>query len=332
MHILIANRSPIPVFAYGGTERVIWDLGRELTKLGHKITYLVPEGSYCDFAEIVPYNRKKPFKAQIPRGPDVVHFQYTPDFDADHDFDTPYIMTEHANVGGHGDAARRYLNTVFISQDHARRHNSNQFVYNGMDWDSYGPVDLERARTHYHFLAKASRAVKNLAGAVAVAAEAREKLAVLGGHRLSVNRGLRFTWSRAAQFYGMVGGAKKFELLNNSRGLIFPVRWHEPFGLAIIESQYFGAPVFGTTYGSLPELVPSDVGFLSNSCHELAEAVSRNKFNARTCHLFAKDNFNSALMAKRYLELYERVIAGEKLNKTAPFLSVQSLDLLPWNA
>ena len=44
-------------------------------------------------------------------------------------------------------------------------------------------------------------------------------------------------------------------LLNASRGLIFPVRWHEPFGLAVIESLYFGCPVFATPYGALPELV-----------------------------------------------------------------------------
>lgn len=39
MHILFVNQAPIPVFAYGGTERVIWDLGKSLVKLGHRVSY-----------------------------------------------------------------------------------------------------------------------------------------------------------------------------------------------------------------------------------------------------------------------------------------------------
>ena len=34
MHILFVNRASIPVFAYGGTERVIWDLGQALVDMG----------------------------------------------------------------------------------------------------------------------------------------------------------------------------------------------------------------------------------------------------------------------------------------------------------
>ena len=36
MHVLLVNTTPIPVYAYGGTERVIWDLGKSLVKQGHK--------------------------------------------------------------------------------------------------------------------------------------------------------------------------------------------------------------------------------------------------------------------------------------------------------
>ena len=41
MHILFVNHAPIPVFAYGGTERVIWDLGKSLVRIGHRVSYLV---------------------------------------------------------------------------------------------------------------------------------------------------------------------------------------------------------------------------------------------------------------------------------------------------
>ena len=45
--------SSIPVYAYGGTERVIWDLAKQLVNFGHQVTFLVPKGSYCDFAKVI---------------------------------------------------------------------------------------------------------------------------------------------------------------------------------------------------------------------------------------------------------------------------------------
>ncbi len=52
MHILIVNGTPIPALRYGGTERVIWDLGKALVAAGHRVSYLVPAGSSCPFAPV----------------------------------------------------------------------------------------------------------------------------------------------------------------------------------------------------------------------------------------------------------------------------------------
>ncbi len=76
----------------------------------------------------------------------------------------------------------------------------------------------------------------------------------------------------------MLGGEKKNQAIQNSQAILFPGLWHEPLGLAILESLYFGCPVFGTTYGSLPELISAERGFLSNSKSELVNAI-RNAGN-----------------------------------------------------
>lgn len=108
-------------------------------------------------------------------------------------------------------------------------------------------------------------------------------------------------------------------LLNGSKGLIFPVLWDEPFGIAITESLYFGAPVFGTPYGSLPELVNEEVGFLTNNQQELISHLTDSyHYVPKVCHEYAADNFNSRLMAIRYLEKYETVLNGGTLNKECP--------------
>jgi glycosyltransferase involved in cell wall biosynthesis len=320
MHILLVNNSPIPVFAYGGTERVIWDLGRALTQMGHRVSYLVPAGSHCDFAQVLTIQPGQPWETQIPADVDVVHFQFKPQTPVQR----PYLVTEHGNGSG-GDLLA--LNTVFVSGDHARRHGSSRFVHNGLDWSAYGPVDWRRPRGHHHFLGKAAWRVKNVNGAIEVARLAGVELDVLGGTRLNLRRGFRLTLSPRVHFFGMVGGQQKFDLLNASQGLIFPVRWHEPFGLAVIESLYFGCPVFATPYGALPELVPEGCGRLADSAQALAEGIRGWAGDRRACHDHVLSRFSSQTMAQGYLACYEQVLDGETLNAQPPRLRESARDL-----
>ena len=205
-------------------------------------------------------------------------------------------------------------------------------MYNGVDFGDYGKPDFSVKRTHIHFLAKAAWKIKNVKGAIEIAQKSHQKLAVLGGTRLNFKMGFRFTIDPNVKFYGMIGGEEKNRLINQSKALIFPVLWHEPFGLAIIESLYFGCPIIGTPYGSLPELVPKEVGFLSNKKSELVTQLldspkggtSYQHFNQKNCHEYATENFNAAQMAKGYLALYEKVLNGEKLNILPPKLIEKS--------
>lgn len=323
MHILLVNHSPIPVFAYGGTERVIWDLGRALVRAGHRVSYLVPEGSHCDFAEVIPLRKDVSWEAQVPAGVDITHFQFNPKVP----LNFPHVVTQHGNSSESVPLPR---NTVFVSKNHAERHGSDAFVYNGLDWSSYGSVNWQIARTYFHFLGKAAWRVKNVQGAIDIASTANVPLEVLGGNRINLKRGFRLTLSRRVKFHGMVGGEKKIHLLNSSRGLIFPTLWHEPFGLAVIESLYFGAPVFATPYGALPEIVTPECGVLSSSRAKLADAVSHNQFDPHACHARALV-FNSDTMASDYLSVYKRVLNGESLNPKSPVLH-GDIKHLPWTA
>ena len=327
MNILLVSNTHIPVYAYGGTERVIWDLGDALSQLGHEVTYLVAAGSTCPFAKVFHIDPNTDLRMQIPDGIDIVHFQFKPEFSLDDDFTKPYVVTEHGNTAADNVLP---LNCIFVSKNHAERHGSDQFVYNGLNWDAYGAVDFDARREHHHFLGKAAWRVKNVAGAIDVALDAGVKLAVLGGTRLNLKRGLRFTWSRKIEFYGMVGGQEKFRLLNMSNGLIFPVRWHEPFGLAVIESLYFGCPVFATPYGALPELITPEHGCLSASKAALVSSIQHQSFDVRACHQHAVAHFNAKKMACGYLAKYEQVLAGERLSKHHPRATGREVRL-PWN-
>jgi glycosyltransferase involved in cell wall biosynthesis len=327
MRILIADTNTIPATMYGGTPRVIWYLGKELVKMGHHVEYLVYKGSHCDFAPIIPLDTKKPLSEQIPDSIDIVSFHFEPK-DV---IKKPYMITIHGNVK---DYAELDINTVFVSKNHAKRHGSEAFVYNGMDWEDYGEPDLIGTGDYFHFLGKAAWRVKNVKGAIdTIKLTKNEKLKVLGGKRFNIKMGVRFTFSLRAEFYGMVGGEEKNRLIRHSRGLVFPVRWNEPMGLAIIESLYFGCPVFGTPYGSLPEIVNKDVGFLTNKATVLAEAIENYRvFSRNACHEYARDDFNSRVMAKKYLGLFTRVLDGETLNPVPPkLIEEQKVKFLPWS-
>lgn len=326
MHVVIVNPSVIPAFKYGGTERVIWYLGKELVKKGHKVSFLVNAGSYCDFAEVIPINPAKKIAEQIPANADFVHFNIFPDAPVT----VPYLVTMHGNIN---EQRELDLNTVFISENHSARYGSTTFVHNGLDWNDYGVPDLKNNRKAFHFIGKAAWRVKNVKGAIRVIQLTnKERLMVLGGNRLNISMGFRFTTSLRTKFYGMVGGEEKNKLVNSSKGLIFPVLWHEPFGLALIESLYFGCPVFATPYGSIPEIVTKDYGFLSNNASSLAEAVENaDSFSRLQCHEYAVEQFNSQKMTEAYIKLYEKRLNGEMLNNAVPLLKqIQQEKFLEW--
>lgn len=310
MKITIIERgSSIPANKYGGTERVIWGLGYELSKLGHHITFVVPEGSSCPFAKIVEYNPDVPINSLIPKDTDFVHLNFIPDQEPDF----PYLVTMHGNPSKE---EKLPPNTVFVSKNHANRYNSTTFVHNGLLWEDYPRVDLTLKRDYLHFLAKASWKIKNLSGATEIAIKSGNKLKVMGGEKwkmYNIKRNPLYTLNSKIEYLGMVDNQKKVQVMQQSKGLLFPVLWDEPFGLAMIESLYAGCPVFGTKKGSLPEIVTDNVGFLSDDPSEIIESIQSSHFTPIECHQYAITNFNAKKMALKYLEYYQKVLEGENL-------------------
>ncbi len=326
MHILLVNNTSIPVRTYGGTERVIWWLGKQLVQMGHQVSYLVAPGSYCAFAtNVMVLDHSIPFNHQVPAGVDVVHLNCkvneTPTI--------PYLFTLHGNTN---DQNPLDINTVFVSKNHASRYGSDSYVHNGIDPEDYGDPGLNQSRNYFHFLGDAAWRVKNVRGAITIAQKASIKLRVIGGKRFNFNQGIRLTFDPRIRFDGMQGGLAKNNLLKGSKGLIFPVLWNEPFGLSIVESIYFGCPAFGTPYGSLQEIIQPEVGFVSNSISALVDAVKNaDQFDKKKCHEYVMANFTSTQMANHYLTKYEQVLNGQDLNASAPQLTtIQKDKFLPF--
>ncbi len=310
LHILLTSL-PIPPNDYGGTERVLWALYQGQKQLGHEVRYLTKYPN--NNPDALLFDEKKPLESQIEGWADIIHFH----FPYDKELTTPYVCTEHSN----SETQKEFnINTIYLSSKHAENYNATCYVHNGLYWADYGEPNLYNPKNYVHYLAKATWRIKNLQGAIKIAKKANIPMHILGGKRFNLKRNPYFYLSSDLNFHGMIGGTRKNELVRDSKGLIFPVLWHEPFGLAVIESLYLGCPVFATPFGAMPDIISQDnIGILSDSYQVLIEAVkSIDKFDRKACHEHAKTYFSHIAMSKGYIECYEKVLAGEQLNPNKP--------------
>ena len=111
------------------------------------------------------------------------------------------------------------------------------------------------------------------------------------------------------EFLGEVDDARKAQLLRGALALLFPIDWPEPFGLILIEALACGLPVIARRRGSVPEIIRDGVtGFVREIDDELARAVHEvPRLDRRACRAEFEARFTAANMARRYIELYERL-------------------------
>jgi glycosyltransferase involved in cell wall biosynthesis len=118
-------------------------------------------------------------------------------------------------------------------------------------------------------------------------------------------------------FIGEIGDREKSDLLAGAAGLLFPIDWPEPFGLAMIEAMACGTPVIAWACGSVPEVVDDGrTGFVVRSEDEAVAAIAHiGTLDRRTVRTVFERRFSAAAMARRYLDVYSRVLAREPVRR-----------------
>lgn len=293
-----------PLSGYGGTERATYWLAKAQAEAGHDVSIICEAGSSLPFARCVPFEHGfTDLTPYVPENTDIVHIRGTPQFR----LDVPFLVT----IDGNGQPGETYHpNSVFVSENHARRHGWSEFVHNGLDLADYEISQGPREESLL-FLAKASWSVKNLEGAIRVARHSGRRLHVAGGRAPF--------WKLGVTSHGTVNDTEKKKLLAESRALIFPVLWDEPFGIAVIEALASGLPVLATRRGSLPELVDNSCGFLSDSFEELCVASrALNGFEPEACRARVEKLFDHRRMATKYEHYYKKVLSEGRLRDGRP--------------
>lgn len=304
MHVAVASHHRLPVEGYGGPQRVVVALVRGLAAHGHRVTLLAQPGTRvleaARVVEVPPRTLKNagadltPF---IPDNTDILHAHFPLKAGPT---GLPFAHTLHSNWKP---GAVLPPNTIFLSRDHARRHGSDAFVYNGLDPSEY--IFRRRKEQWDLFLGKL-HSDRGYHWAIEAAKRKGRRLIVAGGWRPS--------FTGVIKYVGEIGAKRKAVLLARARCLWMPAQWDEPFGLPTIEALFSGTPVLGTARGALPEILTRDVGAISKTLDEMiAAAETVGTRDPEACRARAMRYFTHVTMAESYIRMYEALRASGRL-------------------
>lgn len=120
-------------------------------------------------------------------------------------------------------------------------------------------------------------------------------------------------------YHGEIGHEALVELYGGALATLYPISWHEPFGLVMAESMACGTPVIAYNIGSVPELVRDSLnGYIIDPSVGIEGMVSAVKrigiIDRHACRQYAETHFSKERMVSDYLTVYEKLASkGEAL-------------------
>ncbi|MEW6632833.1 MAG: glycosyltransferase family 4 protein [Pseudomonadota bacterium] len=332
----------VPPKLYGGTERIVSYLTEALVELGQEVT-LFASGDSETSARLAPSrdqairldprSKKSEIAAHLAMLADVreragefdvihfhlSHFVHFPFFEhmAGRTVTTPHGRLDYVDLAP---AYRRFPRFPMISISHSQKRglpdaNWVSTIHHGIPLDAYEPTfDVSAEEPYLAFLGRMSRD-KRPDRAIEIARRSGLKLklaakigdddrayfhdeieALIDGDRVD--------------YVGEISEGGKAEFLGNAAGLLFPIDWPEPFGLAPVEAMACGTPVIAWNCGAQPEIVdPAVTGFVVDSVDSAVAAMpALLKLDRRQVRAVFEKRFSAQRMARDYLAAYMRLI------------------------
>jgi glycosyltransferase involved in cell wall biosynthesis len=328
----------IPPKLYGGTERVVHWLTEELVALGHEVT-LFASGDSITSATLEPmWDQALRLSGSI-RDPNALHMlmlervrRRTGDFDVLHfhlDYypfslfarqATPFLTTLHGRLDlpEHQPVFSAFSAIPVVSISNAQRRPVPQAgwvrtIYHGVPEDLLRPQPV--TPSYLAFLGRIApekgvdQAIK-IAGRCGMPIKIAAKVDKADIEYFEANIRPLFDLPHV-EYIGEITDKDKAPFLSGAIGLLMPVNWPEPFGLAMIEAMACGTPVVAYNRGSVPEVVEDGLtGFVVEDelsginavrrLHQLSRPAIRARFEQR---------FTARLMAKEYLSTYRTLMS-----------------------
>lgn len=311
------NAFPCPPKDYGGIERVVYDLSEELVKQGHDVYLYAAKGSKSS-GNLICYEHTDSAPEKIL---DFVVRTLPENIDIIHDHTHAYIM----NKCG--------LQIPVINTNHDSRKNDTKhpvylckkalqnvgqgngfYVYNGINPEDYEFSDMKEDYLIFMGLLYSHKGINY---ALDVADRTGKKLVVAGPiydmnyYKTQIEP--RFKRNSNIKYVGSIGGKERQNLLKGAKCMLFPTVWEEPFGLVMIEAMACGTPVLAFGNGAVPEVLGGFSELICKDVDEMINKVQNQRFpEAQILRRYVENNFSAEIMAKRYAEVYLKVLEENK--------------------
>jgi glycosyltransferase involved in cell wall biosynthesis len=347
----IAQISPlyesVPPKLYGGTERVVYNLTEELIARGHDVTLFASGDSVtnarlrsvCKSAlrmdedcidPIVYHYTMMEMAEKESHNFDIIHahidYMYFPIMRRSKNL---YITTLHGrlDIPELEPLFREYSEIPLVSISDSQRKpvpDSNWMgtVYHGLPLDLY---TFNRTGGDYLVFVGRVSPEKRIDRAIEIAKEAGIMIRIAAkvdkvDKDYYESKIIPMLDHPLVDFIGEVGEKEKEELLGNALGLLYPIDWPEPFGLAMIEAMACGTPVVAYNCGSVPEVVDEGLtGFVVKSHREAVAAVKKlSQLDRKICRSVFEKRFSAQRMVDDYLAIYESMINEVSSKKMKP--------------
>lgn len=335
---------------YGGIERIITSLIYGATDAGHEVTLYAPFGTdlvhknltvrlttdadISSKGELIKIAEAKLFQRIIDDQQqfDIIHTQIEPivaSYDDDNYLNKivkPVVVTFHnqthidENIDYYKSHKKLHrLNYVFISHDQSAPLAFlplQTVIYNGINLGGL-TFNTTPNPDQLAFVGRITPE-KGVSQAIAIAKMANKKLLIAAAIDHSQqdyyeNQIKPLLDGQQIVYLGEISNERKNELLGTSEALLFPIRWHEPFGLVITEAMATGTPVIATDIGSVVEIVEEGkTGFTVSDIDNIQSYVDKikeiNVIDRKYCRQVVENKFTEDIMVSNYLKYYESIL------------------------
>lgn len=336
---------PVPPKLYGGIERIVDVLVRELRARSHEVGLVAHRDSTSPAVKSFSWpglrsqNRWDVLRNTVALWrtvrqfkPDVVHsfsrlayllpFLLTPNSK----LQTPKLVmsyqrkptlkqvTRAAKLGGRTLAFTGC--SEYICREGRMGGGNWHAIHNCVELDKYTFQPSVPADAPLVFLSRVER-IKGAHTAIAVAKRTGRRLLIAGNHGTTGEEGRYWETEIAPhlgrdgiEYVGPVDDARKNKLLGQAAAMIVPIEWDEPFGIVFVEALACGTPIISCPHGALPEIVRHGAdGFLVNSVEEACDAVVKLPvINRAECRQRAESEFSSGVVTEKYVALYSQLL------------------------
>lgn len=114
------------------------------------------------------------------------------------------------------------------------------------------------------------------------------------------------------KFIGELNDSEKKEIFKKAKVYLHPCSVSESFGMVLVEAMACGTPVIAFNKGAIPEVIEhKKTGFIANSLEEALNFLPKiNSISSKNCRQRVKNLFDSKIMAKNYLSIYQKIISN----------------------